>query len=233
MRTLLSSAASRHYCRPDTRAHACHCELWDLWRERIGDFHGLLVVSGGPALRVAAPVLEAQLGVRIGLLVLTIFAAFWAWAAIWLSGAPHALVLLPIGISLALLASGWRGTGMAPTRGRHVGRVVGIWSAVEGVALFLTANVLVNLHRADLMLPAGALIVGLHFFPLARGIPARVYTATGAGLVLVAIAGFAVPASVRPLLVGLGAALVLWGTALAIVLQARRLAAASPSPSTA
>ena len=69
------------------------------------------------------------------------------------------------------------------------------------------------------MLPVGAIIVGLHFFPLARGIPVRIYHATGAGLLAVGAAGLLLPASDRPLVSGMGAALVLWGTALMIVLR--------------
>ena len=168
------------------------------------------------------------MGVRIALLVLALFAAAWAWAAIELSGAPSSLVVIPVAISLALLASGWRGSGLFPARGRHVGKVVGLWSTIEVAALLVTANVLEHLHRADLMMPLGAIIVGLHFFPLARGIPARLYHATGAGLVFAGLIGLLLPAAERPLVVGIGAALVLWATALVIVLRGRK-AAASPA----
>ncbi len=120
---------------------------------------------------------------RIALVVLSIFAALWAWAAIRFSGGAAGLVVIPIAISLALLAFGWRGSGLVPSRGPHVGKVVGLWTGIEVAALVVTANVLEHSHRADLMMPLGAIIVGLHFFPLARGIPVRAYHATGAGLV--------------------------------------------------
>ena len=165
------------------------------------------------------------MGVRIALLVLTIFATLWAWAAVWLSGATRSLILLPIALSTALLVAGWRGSGTFPARGPHVGKVVGLWSTIEILALIVTANALEYVHRADLMIPAAAIIVGLHFFPLARGIPVRLYLATGVGLVLAGILGLLLPPSARATIVGLGAALVLWATALVIVVRARRAAA--------
>lgn len=165
------------------------------------------------------------MGVRIALLVLTVFATAWAWAALYLSGGPPSLIFLPIALSLALLAWGWRGSGLFPSRGARVGKVVGLWSAIEVIALLIAANVLQTVGRGDLMLPAGAIIVGLHFFPLARGIPVRLYYATGAGLVLAGLAGLLLPAAERPMAVGMSAALVLWATALVIVLRARQVAA--------
>lgn len=168
------------------------------------------------------------MGVRIALLVLTVFAALWAWAALRFSGGAPGLVLLPIALSLALLAWGWRGAGMFPSRGSRVGKVVGLWSSIEVVALLVTANILQNLHRGDLMFPAAAIIVGLHFFPLALGIPTRLYHATGAGLVLAGLIGLLVPAAERPLVVGLSAAFILWATALVIVVRARRVMATVP-----
>lgn len=167
---------------------------------------------------------------RVALVVLTVFAVAWAWAALKFSGAVPILVVLPIAVSVALLASGWRGSGLFASRGPHVGKVVGLWSSVEVAALLVTANVLGNIHRADLMLPLAAIIVGLHFFPLAHGIPVRSYHVTGAGLVSVGLVGLLLTPPERPMVVGMGAALILWGTALVFVLRSRS-ATASPVPS--
>ena len=160
------------------------------------------------------------MGVRIALLVLNVFAALWAWIGLKLSGVVPAFTLLPFAVSLVLLAYGWRGAGSIPGGGSRAGKVVGLWSAIEVVALLIAANVLEHFHRPDLMLPIGAAIVGLHFFPLARGIPVKLYYATGGGLLLAAVVGFLVPVADRALVVGMGAAVVLWATALLIVLQA-------------
>lgn len=162
------------------------------------------------------------MGVRIALLVLTVFASAWAWAALWLSGGVRSLIVIPIVLSVTLLIAGWRGAGSFPSRGPRVGKVVALWSSIEVVALLIAANVLQNVDRGDLMLPAAAIIVGLHFFPLALGIPVRLYHATGAGLVFVGLVGPFLPAPERPMAVGMGAALVLWATALVVVLRSRQ-----------
>ena len=110
---------------------------------------------------------------RIVLLVLTMFAAAWAWAALTVSGVAAGFALLPIAISLALLAAGWNGAGMVPSSGPHVGKVAGLWSGVEVIALIIAVNALQHFDRGDLMFPVAAIIVGLHFLPMARGIPVR------------------------------------------------------------
>jgi len=166
------------------------------------------------------------MGVRVALLVLTGFAVAWVWAALRLSAASPRLIILPIAISLALLAWGWRGSIFFQSRGPHVGKVVAFWSAIEFAALLLTANVVQNLHRGDLMLPLGAIIVGLHFFPLARSIPVRLYYATACGLVMVGLAALLLTGVERQMVAGLGSALVLWATAAVIGLQGRRATAA-------
>lgn len=170
------------------------------------------------------------MGVRMALAVLSLFAAAWACAALRFSGAAPPFLIVPIAISLALLALGWRGSRAFQSRGRHVGKLVALWTSIEMIALVVTANVLENQHRADLMLPLGAIIVGLHFFPLARGIPVRLYHSTGAGMLVAGVAGLLVPAAERQMVAGMGAALVLWATALVIVLRGRRaVAQASPA----
>jgi hypothetical protein len=167
------------------------------------------------------------MGARIGLLVATTLAAAWAWAALVVSGEPQRLVVVPIAVSLALLAFGWRDLGMSPVRGPRVGRLVGLWSTIEMVAIVVTANLLQHFHRFDLEFPVAAIIVGLHFFPLAQGIPVRLYHATGAAFVAAGVVGLVLPAAERPLVVGTSAALILWATALAMSLRARRMATAS------
>jgi hypothetical protein len=162
---------------------------------------------------------------RIALLVLATFAAAWASAGLLVSGRTPGAIFLPVALSLVLLACGWRDTGIVPSRGRHVGKLVGLWSTLEGVAILATSIVLQNLKRDDLMFPCVAIIVGLHFFPLARGIPVRLYHATGAGLLVAGVAGLLLPPAERPMVVGLSAALILWATSLAVVLRARHMAA--------
>lgn len=161
---------------------------------------------------------------RQGMVILAVFAAAWASLALLLSGGAAPLLLLPILVSAALLASGWRASGLVPPRGPHVGRLVGLWSALEGVGILIAGYALQRLHRDDLILSATVIIIGLHFFPLARGIPARIYHGTGAALVALGFGALLLPRAQQPIAVCLGAALILWATMLVAMRDARRLA---------
>ncbi|NCD69374.1 long-chain fatty acid--CoA ligase [Mucilaginibacter agri] len=81
-----------------------------------------------------------------------------------------------------------------------------IIGALEGLAIFLTANVLINIKLFNYFVPAMALIVGLHFFPLGyifkrsfdyfMGIWTCVVAFTGMILIKQHLAGFEVIALV-------------------------------------
>jgi hypothetical protein len=51
-------------------------------------------------------------------------------------------------------------------------RKAGIASGVEGLAILLAVNVLAHFGRSDYAAPVIAIIVGLHFMPLAQRLPA-------------------------------------------------------------
>jgi hypothetical protein len=95
-------------------------------------------------------------------------------------------------------------------------------SAIEGVAIFVVANLLVRTHHSDARFPAIAVIVGLHFLPLARGIPLRTYYTTGVVLIAIGAAGLALSDPARSLFVGLGCACVLWATGAYRLWEARK-----------
>jgi hypothetical protein len=82
----------------------------------------------------------------------------------------------------------WKKREMASNQGeaesRRIGRLVGLWSGAEGLAILLAAIILGNLGEFSLFTPVLSVIVGAHFFPLARGIPMRLYYLTG-GLLMV------------------------------------------------
>lgn len=160
---------------------------------------------------------------RGGIWVLNIFAAIWGAAGILMGHAPAWLAVVPVAISLALLL--WArsqpvGTG-TPVEGDHVGRIVGIATAIEGVAIFLVLNVLINLHMDTLVLPAVAIIVGLHFIPIARWVPIPLYYRTGFGLIVVGLAAMFFPAEHRAIATGVAAALVLWASSVLLVRRGR------------
>lgn len=156
---------------------------------------------------------------RGGIWVLNVFAAIWGAAGIIVGNAPVWLAVVPIAISAAALIWARRqpvGTGN-PVNGDHIGRVISIATAIEGVAIFLVANVLINLHMETLLMPAIAIIVGLHFLPLARWIPVPLYSRTGAGLIAVGVTAACLPLGSRAIVTGITAAVVLWVSGVLLV----------------
>src|SRR5690242_10910502 len=109
---------------------------------------------------------------RSGIWILNVFAALWCVAGVIGGGLPLAVLIGPIAISAALIAWGYRATAaLSEVSNPKIGRIVGIWSAVEGVAIFLAINVCLNIGAPDAALPIVAIIVGLHFLPMAHGFP--------------------------------------------------------------
>jgi hypothetical protein len=98
-----------------------------------------------------------------------------------------------------------------------------MWASIgEGVGLFLAANLAINLQRQDLLLPAMALVVGLHFLPIAAAAAFRPFWLLGGALILAAAAGFLLPAPTGGEVAGLAAALALWiASVLAVVRDSR------------
>jgi hypothetical protein len=86
-------------------------------------------------------------------------------------------------------------------------------------------------HREDLIWPGIALVVSLHFVPLGLVLRMRPYLATAAfGSALAALA-LALPVSLLPpavrfVFIGAGMGVILWATALYVILRADRLALA-------
>lgn len=80
-------------------------------------------------------------------------------------------------------------------------------------AIVLVIIVLNIVHRTGVIAPAIAIIVGLHFFPLARLFQRPSYYATGILGCAIGIAGFLISdAAVRLSAVGLAFGLLLWLT---------------------
>jgi hypothetical protein len=51
---------------------------------------------------------------------------------------------------------------------KRTGKWFGIIFCAEGLLIFVGINIVINLGHADLTIPVIALVVGLHFYPLAR-----------------------------------------------------------------
>lgn len=155
---------------------------------------------------------------RVGVVVLSVFAAIWCVAGLALAGMRSAFLYAIVAlISAAIIVAARRRPLNGGDAGKRIGRLVGIASAGEGIAIVLAVIVLQSLHAPDDIMPAIAIIVGVHFLPLARGIPSRLYYATGALLIALGVVGLLVSDAVRPIVVGVGAACILWLTAVILL----------------
>ena len=98
--------------------------------------------------------------------------------------------------------------------GQRFGRINGFqWGAI--VAAIIVLNVI---HRTGFIAPVIAIIVGIHFFPLAPLFRQPFYYATGAAGCLIGIAGFVIAdVALRLSAVGISFGLLLWVT-VAVVL---------------
>jgi hypothetical protein len=159
-----------------------------------------------------------------GALVLNIFGACWCICGLLSLAAPLWLLPIPLLVAASLIETARRASRHAPPRTpeqeKRIGRLVGLWSGLEGVAMFITIPVLQILHREVDVASAMALIVGLHFFPLARGMPLRLYYASGAALVVIALISFYQPTSYRFAAACFPSGVVLWVTSATISARA-------------
>jgi hypothetical protein len=163
-----------------------------------------------------------------GVAIICCFAAIW-WGVGVASGGYGTVPWFAVGVAISLgcIAGAVRRDLAAPRARRaatHRGlATVGVASAAEGVAMLVTVNVLNWLGLPSYALCGIAVIVGLHFVPLARALPyGGVYHYTAAALVAVGLAGCLLPETGRNLFVGVGAACVIWATCLPVIASPRR-----------
>jgi hypothetical protein len=142
--------------------------------------------------------------------------AYWQWHVFGPALALPFAGFAVIGLA-ALMVLRSPGHGIKPSEKAE--RAI-LWSSIgEGIGLFLASNIVINLHRPDLLLPAMALIVGLHFLPIAAAASFRPFYLLGIALILCALAGFFVGPPTGGVLAGFTAASGLW---IAAVVAVRR-----------
>jgi hypothetical protein len=104
----------------------------------------------------------------------------------------------------AMLAIRLPGDGFVRPEGS--GRVM-LWSSIgEGIGLFIVANLLVNLGHDEWLLPAMALVVGLHFIPIAYWAPFRQLYILAVAIMLGGVVGLAIHQPTGGLIAGFTAA---------------------------
>ncbi len=152
------------------------------------------------------------------------------WLAIGVSVAPSSVGLrlslllagIAVGVSVAIMGIRAvrlpRGT-VPPTAehvaaGRAIGRRFGLVFGLETLAILVAVAVLNGIHQPDYSPCAIAVIVGIHFFPLAPLFKAPIYNVTGILGCVVGVAGFFIADAVlRQKAVSIWFGLVLLGTA--------------------
>lgn len=172
-------------------------------------------------------------GSGIGAFFLALFGAAWMFLsliaagniAVWLyvlAGIVAIALLLAAGMAIRKGGPGAR-TASNPRYRRRVRKVFGIINAIQWTAIFVAAFLLQRNGHDWLVVPAIAIIVGMHFWPLAPLFRFPLYYATGLSLVLWAI--FAMiywPRTAVPVATGLGTGVLLWTTAVIALLWAHR-----------
>ncbi|WP_163103225.1 hypothetical protein [Peribacillus alkalitolerans] len=185
-------------------------------------------------------------GTASGVFFMAFFGTLWAYTGImglqgW--GVPWLLVAtVIIGIALfiggvSLIRASRELTNQVSKTDLRRGKRTRFWFniifAAEGLAIAITITVCNATRHTELIPVLIAIIVGVHFIPLAPLFQVRLYYFTGALLCLLAIITLMfVPAKVTlgehqintfMSVVGFGSALILWGTGLSIWLMGRRL----------
>ena len=169
---------------------------------------------------------ELVVGSSTGALFMTVFGVVWGAAGAQALGGVAGTILLASSGALALaLFLGAvklrRGAlnlprddsqGARERRGRS-SRRFNLVFGLEGVAIALAVILFGRSGMGALVPPVVAIIVGVHFFPLAELFRVRAYHATGAALCVLGAVAFVLGPSARLPFVGLGCAATLFATA--------------------
>jgi hypothetical protein len=153
-----------------------------------------------------------------GSIIMSVFGAIWWIAGAVGSGWPFVpAYAIPFIAILVLVVAALRARDHTEPEsdqdGKRTGRLVGIASGLEGAAILVAVNVVANTGTQDYTAPAIAIIVGLHFLPLARWLPAKLYYATAVALIGLGVVGIWISGAVLRLeVVCSGSACTLWVT---------------------
>lgn len=165
------------------------------------------------------------------IVIMAVFAAVWWIGGCIVGHAPLGMIVAGPVFSAAMIFAASARLKAAPkpdpAERKRIGRIIGLASSGEGVAILVANILLANLGLSAYFASALAVIVGLHFLPLAKLLPVRIYYATALLLVLVGVAGLAIDPAYRPMATSIMAAIVLWLTC------AARLAKLEPAPPSA
>lgn len=120
-------------------------------------------------------------GIATGLCLMAFFTLIWAgiaFGAIYKTASAFMLLIFPLLSAWFLLYAVklFRAAKYFPkltteadlAEEKRIGKWFGIIFGAEGLGIFIGINVVINLGHPELTIPTLALVVGLHFFPLAK-----------------------------------------------------------------
>lgn len=153
---------------------------------------------------LTAPALRSR---GLGMFACASFGAFWACTAVLTAATSYssiayvAIALITVSLLIAAVRLMRRSRHMtslsdsvSPSQRRTRWMFFGIFAG-EIIALNIVASLLVSHHLVAYLMPAIAIIVGLHFYPLARLFRATRYVATATVMTLAGVSGSAFLAS--------------------------------------
>lgn len=159
-----------------------------------------------------------------GIFLMTIFTVIWALIA---ENALHnrdhrilgiillliVLIFLSFYIRFLKLMKGLPEAPQIETDDKKRGRQILIINSIEGIGIFLSNVILVNLRLTQFFIPVLALLVGLHFFLLGRVLQNKFHYYMGIWTTAIAVTGLiltynkSIPADFIIVFVGIGCAL--------------------------
>lgn len=156
---------------------------------------------------------------KVGISILSFWAAVWAVWALNAGRAP--LWAYPGAVIVALAPLLLMAPRLSPKRtkeqARRIGRVVGLATLFETVAIVAGVQAAAVAGRPDLLVCIVAAVVGIHFLPLARWMAVPTYYLSGLALLAAACAGVFLTGEARIVFVAGAASAILWATALSSV----------------
>ncbi len=124
---------------------------------------------------------SAMKGIATGLFMMAFFTGIWSGIAFGgLASSPGRFMLVVFLILILLFVmNGIRFFGIArqfpnavspedAAEKKRMSKWFGIIFGAEGLGIFLAVNIVINLGHPDLIIPVIALIVGVHFYPMAK-----------------------------------------------------------------
>jgi len=160
-----------------------------------------------------------------GVIILSLFGALWAFGALHIANQSIIIQICPFLVLFGLipraLALNSHGVAPPPEERRRTTNVLMITSSLEVLFIVIAVNLVAKSGRADLTMAAIAMVVGLHFFPLAHWLRLPLYWLTGSLLIGLGIAAvIAFPGgALRDVSIGFGATFILWASAVVLLAQ--------------